>query len=351
MGTALSMPSAVEVIDRAVKAVRARGGTLPVDPNLRRELRLDAATEDRFARLVSAADLLLPSGEELERAAGVEGEAAAPDRLFGRGVREIVLKRGAAGATVLGRLRPCRRAGGPAGGGVRQPRGDPLRPDPRRRAERASRRRAAIRLRGAFHRYQGEAALRALVRDGFRILKVGPELTFVLREALHALDRIAAGIVPGYGDRPLRAEMEALMLAEPGHWRRHYPGPAGEQRILRHESLLDRIRYYWIRYYWPHPRAAAAVERLTAALAGRILPREAFARHLPGAEGFAGAPLAPQEVLVWRVTQSLETCHRAGQAPAGPEPTNGRTTMTTFAGKVAAITGAAWGSALPRPRR
>lgn len=99
MGSALSMPSACDVVDRAVDVVKARGGTLSVDPNIRKELKLDAATEKRFANLVSRADLLLPSGEELERAAGVDGEAEAVKRLFALGVKEIVLKRGAEGAT------------------------------------------------------------------------------------------------------------------------------------------------------------------------------------------------------------------------------------------------------------
>ncbi len=103
MGTALSMRSACDVIDRSVDIIKARGGTLSVDPNLRKELRLDAATERRFANLVAKADLLLPSGEELERAAGVDGEAAAVQRLFEIGVKEIVLKRGAAGATCFSR--------------------------------------------------------------------------------------------------------------------------------------------------------------------------------------------------------------------------------------------------------
>jgi tagatose kinase len=99
MGSALTMRSACEVIDKAVDIIKARGGTLSVDPNLRKELRLDADSERRFASLVARADLLLPSGEELERAAGVDGEAAAVQRLFDLGVEEIVLKRGAAGAT------------------------------------------------------------------------------------------------------------------------------------------------------------------------------------------------------------------------------------------------------------
>ena len=101
MGSALSMPSAVAVIGTAVDVVRRRGGSLSFDPNIRKELRLDAATETRFAALVDGADLLLPSGEELERAAGVEGEAHAVARLFERGVGEIALKRGARGATAF----------------------------------------------------------------------------------------------------------------------------------------------------------------------------------------------------------------------------------------------------------
>ncbi|MBB4577354.1 sugar kinase [Rhizobium sp. MC63] len=103
MGSALSVPSAREVIDKAVDIVKARGGTLSVDPNIRKELKLDEDTERRFSKLVAAADLVLPTGEELERAAGVEGEAEAIRRLFEMGVKEIVLKRGVDGATYFGR--------------------------------------------------------------------------------------------------------------------------------------------------------------------------------------------------------------------------------------------------------
>jgi tagatose-1,6-bisphosphate aldolase non-catalytic subunit AgaZ/GatZ len=40
-------------------------------------------------------------------------------------------------------------------------------------------------------------ALTALVNDGFAILKVGPGLTFALREALYGLDAIAEELFPG----------------------------------------------------------------------------------------------------------------------------------------------------------
>lgn len=42
--------------------------------------------------------------------------------------------------------------------------------------------------------YQGPRPLRALVEDGFAILKVGPELTYRLREALYGLDLIASDL-------------------------------------------------------------------------------------------------------------------------------------------------------------
>ncbi|ULB11907.1 sugar kinase [Cereibacter azotoformans] len=101
MGSALSIPAAAEVIVAAATAVKARGGSLSVDPNLRKELAQDAATARTFAALVAMADLLLPSGDELERAAGVAGEAAALERLFALGVREVALKRGVGGASVF----------------------------------------------------------------------------------------------------------------------------------------------------------------------------------------------------------------------------------------------------------
>ncbi len=154
--------------------------------------------------------------------------------------------------------------------------------------------------------YQGTRPLTALVEDGFPILKVGPELTFVLREALYGLDLIASDLVPDYGERPLYAAMEALMLAHPENWSRHYHGTEDEQRWLRHYSLSDRIRYYWT-----SEPAQSAVARLYGALAGKAVPLPLFWQHMPAAALFSDAPLDPEEVLVWRVTKSLAEYHAA----------------------------------------
>jgi len=156
--------------------------------------------------------------------------------------------------------------------------------------------------------YQGVAPLSELVADGFAILKVGPELTFVLREALYALDLIASDLLPDYGARPLMRAMEAAMLAEPENWHRHYGGTAAETHLLRHYSLSDRIRYYW-----PSPQAEAAVAHLLSSLDGMRVPLPLLMQHLPGAEHFAEAPLDPVEVLIWRVTRSLDCYHTSSR--------------------------------------
>jgi D-tagatose-1,6-bisphosphate aldolase subunit GatZ/KbaZ len=154
--------------------------------------------------------------------------------------------------------------------------------------------------------YQGMDPLAALVEDGFPILKVGPELTFVLRESLYGLDLIASDLVPDYGERPLYAAMEALMLAHWENWSRHYHGTEGERRWLRHYSLSDRIRYYWT-----FEQAQSAVTRLCDALAGKSVPLPLFWQHMPDAERFSDTPLDPEEVLVWRVAKSLAEYHAA----------------------------------------
>ncbi len=154
--------------------------------------------------------------------------------------------------------------------------------------------------------YQGTVPLTALVEDGFPILKVGPELTFVLREALYGLDLIASDLVPDYGERPLYAAMEALMLAHPKNWSQHYHGTEGEKRWLRHYSLSDRIRYYWT-----SAEAQSAVEKLCDALRGQTVPLSLFRQHMPAARHFADMPLDPEQILIWRVTRSLADYHAA----------------------------------------
>src|SRR5690606_27255492 len=70
--------------------------------------------------------------------------------------------------------------------------------------------------------YQTRDALAALVRDHFAILKVGPGLTFALREALWALDAIEREWIAADARAGLREVAIARMRAAPGHWQRYY---------------------------------------------------------------------------------------------------------------------------------
>lgn len=119
--------------------------------------------------------------------------------------------------------------------------------------------------------YQQTAALSALVDDGFAILKVGPWLTFALREVLYGLDCVAEVLVPGAPEDRLPAAMERLMLGEPDNWQKYYHGAAKDLKFQRHFSYSDRIRYYW-----PHRDAQAALKRLD----GQRIPETLVSQYL-----------------------------------------------------------------------
>ena len=93
--------------------------------------------------------------------------------------------------------------------------------------------------------YQERTALRNLVCDHFSILKVGPALTYALREAFFALSFMEDELYPIQSRSGLVAVLENVMLRDPIHWQKYYPGSLKEQAFKRKFSLSDRIRYYW----------------------------------------------------------------------------------------------------------
>ncbi|MDO3434990.1 D-tagatose-bisphosphate aldolase, class II, non-catalytic subunit [Rhizobium sp. CBN3] len=157
--------------------------------------------------------------------------------------------------------------------------------------------------------YQTRDALARLVQNGFPILKVGPGLTFALREAAYALDMIASEMVAGYGHRPLAAAMEALMLSAPGDWQAHYHGDEPGLRLQRHYSYSDRIRYYWNR-----PEAENAFERLLGALRGKPIPETLLHQYLPQLSAAEAGD--PETILITAVDHVLADYQSAcGTAP------------------------------------
>ena len=153
--------------------------------------------------------------------------------------------------------------------------------------------------------YQLPQAYQDLVRDGFVILKVGPALTFALREALEALERIEAELVPAPGRSRLSEVMEKLMLKDPRHWEDHYPGDEPNKRLLRRYSYSDRVRYYWT-----DPQAVAAVQTLLHNLRQTTIPETMLSAYLPEAYRAVRAGKLtsdPFAIAKHRVQSSLQT--------------------------------------------
>lgn len=99
MGTALAAPQSRAIAFAALAAVKQSGGTLSFDPNIRPEMMGNAAFKQDLFAVLEKCDVFLPSGEELFLFTQAQEEAAAIAELLASGVPEIVLKRGAQGAS------------------------------------------------------------------------------------------------------------------------------------------------------------------------------------------------------------------------------------------------------------
>lgn len=132
--------------------------------------------------------------------------------------------------------------------------------------------------------YQSDETLRELVEDGFAFLKVGPALSFVLREALFGLSAIESELRDEQG-MPIASALRGAMLADDRYWRDYYPSGEGAELLY---SLSDRARYYWDR-----PGPAAEVERAFAASDDAIIPVGLLSQYLPRLGG-AHAALASE---------------------------------------------------------
>jgi D-tagatose-1,6-bisphosphate aldolase subunit GatZ/KbaZ len=163
--------------------------------------------------------------------------------------------------------------------------------------------------------YQPQESLTRLVADGFAVLKVGPGLTFALREALYGLDQIATALCPSWHEHSLMDEMEKEMLGRPGYWQPYYRGEPNDQRVLRHFSYSDRIRYYWA-----SPAPQRAVTRLLDCLSETTIPEPLISQFLPSiyrrvADGTV--PAAPRELVLEAVRDVLRVYAAACRPATG----------------------------------
>lgn len=157
--------------------------------------------------------------------------------------------------------------------------------------------------------YQTAGALRALVRDHFAILKVGPAVTFALREAVWALDCIDREWHGESQAANVRATILEAMRADPRHWRKYYHGTGRALDLQMQYSLSDRIRYYW-----PVPAVAVALERLRGAFESGTPPLALLSQYLPAAHAAvrAGAiPARMTDLVIHHIRHILSHYSRA----------------------------------------
>ena len=106
--------------------------------------------------------------------------------------------------------------------------------------------------------YQTPQALNEMVQDGIAIIKVGPALTFAVREGLYALSMMEKELITDESKRANFIEiLEQAMLANPKYWEKYYDGDAHKQALSRKYGFSDRSRYYMT-----VPEVDAAIDKL-----------------------------------------------------------------------------------------
>lgn len=124
--------------------------------------------------------------------------------------------------------------------------------------------------------YQSAECLKHMVEDGIAILKVGPALTYGLREALFALSFMEKELVPAQEQARFIETLEEVMLKNPGNWQKHYHGDDKQLALARKYSFSDRARYYI-----GQPEVVEAMEKLFENLKNYPIPMNMLHQYMP----------------------------------------------------------------------
>lgn len=123
--------------------------------------------------------------------------------------------------------------------------------------------------------YQTPKALKEMVEDGIAILKVGPALTFALREALFSLSAIEDALYPETSSNFISV-LEEVMLEQPSNWKKHYHGDEHKLALARKYSFSDRARYYL-----PEERVHKAILKMIENCSKEALPYTLLSQYVP----------------------------------------------------------------------
>ncbi|MEI2297293.1 tagatose kinase [Ensifer sp. MJa1] len=103
MGSSLYAPSVVESIIAAIEIIKSAGGTVSFDPNLRPEILDSPGMREALQTVLAKTDVFLPSGQELFLFTEAKTEVEAVSELLATGIKAVVVKRGAGGASYFDR--------------------------------------------------------------------------------------------------------------------------------------------------------------------------------------------------------------------------------------------------------
>lgn len=126
--------------------------------------------------------------------------------------------------------------------------------------------------------YQTKECLRMMVEDSIAILKVGPAVTFALREAVFALEGIEKELL-GKTDKHLSNFSNILeneMIKNPKNWENHYTGSMDGLQIKRKFSYSDRCRYYL-----NNENVNKSIYRLIENLSEAEIPKTLLSQYMP----------------------------------------------------------------------
>jgi D-tagatose-1,6-bisphosphate aldolase subunit GatZ/KbaZ len=126
--------------------------------------------------------------------------------------------------------------------------------------------------------YQKPSSLKKLVKDGFAILKVGPALTYAMREGLFLLEQIEKELYKNNRTKlsNLSTVIEDEMKNNPVNWKNYYSSEGKELQFELKYSFYDRMRYYW-----QVPSVKKAVDTLINNLNNRELPLSIISQYFP----------------------------------------------------------------------
>ena len=152
--------------------------------------------------------------------------------------------------------------------------------------------------------YQKDSAYPALVKDHFAILKVGPALTYALREAIFGLDAIEREWLGEDKSSQVRAELMNVMNDKPVYWESYY-----HNKLDLEFSFSDRSRYYW-----PELSVVQAMKQLDSNLTKSPAPLTLISQHLPVQyKAICNGEIAntPHEIILHKIMEVNEVYNQA----------------------------------------